>query len=426
MSIMRPVKIKFFLSVFVVFSMMVVFTPLAHAETGSDNVETIIKDGKFFGEVVYRYEHVDQDNARRNANAHTTRFNLGFKTGKYKGFQALAEGQIVKQFNDNFDDLVDGRNSFSVVADPDVQEINQLWLSYDGVPDSVVRIGRQKINLDNQRFIGTVDWRQNDQTYDALWLTNESIENLELAYGYVNNVNRILGDDAAAGDLDSDSHIFHASYYFADWLKVTGYGYLLDFDIAPALSTQTYGVRVTGDAPINGDWSFFYEAELATQSDYADNTDNYDEEYYLIAPGIKGFGASLQFGYEVLGGDGTDSFITPLATLHKFNGWADVFLNTPNQGLEDMYIKATYKLNNVHDFVDGTKLIGVYHEFEGDESGDFGSEWNFAATKTFKIPSETNLPFKSVSPLIKYANYEADDTPFVDEQVFWFQVKLKF
>ena len=47
-----------------------------------------------------------------------------------------------------------------MVADPDGTEINQALLRYDHTKGNAV-VGRQRINLDNQRFIGSVAWRQN-------------------------------------------------------------------------------------------------------------------------------------------------------------------------------------------------------------------------------------------------------------------------
>ena len=38
------------------------------------------------------------------------------------------------------------------------------------------------------------------------------------------------------------------------------------------------------------------------------------------------------------------SFQTLLATLHKFQGWADKFLTTPPNGIRDLYGSAGYTL----------------------------------------------------------------------------------
>ncbi len=394
-----------------------------------DNIESIVTDGSFFGEMRYRYESVNQNGPApivNDANAATLRTNVGFKTGEYKKFQALIEAQIVQNLGANdFNDTVNRQTTYPVVADPDVTEINELWMTYSGLPDTVLKVGRQKVNLDNQRFVGTVNWRQNDQTYDAATIINSSIPDLNLMYVFVGNVNRIQGGEHALGDLNTETHLAHANYQVSDWLNVTGYGYWLDIDLASTLSSKTYGLRLTGDVPINDEWTFFYEAEAATQSDYGNDAVNYDENYYLLAPGVKGYGWSFQLGYEELGGNGTNAFQTPLATGHKFNGWADKFLTTPNQGLQDSYLSTSYKFSGNKNYLDGLKITGVYHEFNGGSSGNFGSEINLAAGKKFTLP-DAGQPFNAVNVLLKYADYNADDAPFTDTEKLWLQVGIKF
>ncbi|MEM6780476.1 MAG: alginate export family protein [Pseudomonadota bacterium] len=398
----------------------------ALATMDPNDPEILITDGEFFGEIRYRYEHVEQGSFANDADAHTVRTNVGFKTGTFKNFQALFEGQIVQNVaEEDFNSLDNGQTTFPVVADPNTGEINRAWIAYSGIPDTNIKIGRQAMNIDNQRFIGTVGWRQNDQTFDALSITNESIDKFSFMYSYIHDVNRIFEGSTPPDDLDSESHIAGVSYNVADWLKLKGYGYWLEFDNAAALSSQTYGIRATGDVPIaNTDWTFFYEAEAATQEDYGNNTASYDEEYYHIAPGIKGHGFSLKVGYEELGGNGTNAFQTPLATLHKFNGWSDQFLATPAAGLEDTYVAASYKVSGTQTHFDGTKLHAAYHEFDGDSSGDFGSELNLSVGKTFKI--DDGFGFDSVSLLVKYADYDAEDAPRTDTEKLWFQIGFKF
>ncbi len=391
-----------------------------------DDVESIVKDGRFFGEVRYRYENVEQDGISNNANVSTIRTNVGFKTGEYKNFQALIEGQLVNNIGPNeYNSTTNGKTTYPVVADPNVAEINELWVTYSGIKDTIFKVGRQKVNLDNQRFIGTVNWRQNDQTYDAAAIINSSIPDLNLMYAYVSNINRINGGDHALGDLDTKTHLVHANYKVANWLDLTGYGYWLNIKLAPTLSSKTFGVRATGSVPLNDDWSVFYEAEMAKQSDNGNNTNNYDENYYHISPGIKGKGFTFQVGYEELGGNGTTSFQTPLATGHKFNGWADKFLTIPNQGLQDAYVSGSYKANGTNSMLDGTKFTAVYHKFDGDSSGDFGSEIDLAVGRKFTLP-DAGQPFKDIDILLKFADYNADDTAYTDTQKIWVQIGVKF
>jgi len=69
-----------------------------------------------------------------------------------------------------------------------------------------------------------------------------------------------------------------------------------------------------------------------------------------------------------------------LATLHKFNGWADSFLGTPAQGLEDVYLTLSGKAG-------GGKWVATYHDYSSDValngSDDLGDEVNLLYTRKF-------------------------------------------
>ncbi|MCC6598758.1 MAG: alginate export family protein [Alphaproteobacteria bacterium] len=400
---------------------------VSSAQAG-DTLQSLITEGEFTGQIRYRYEHVDQDGPAPvvdEARASTVRTNLGFKTGKFMDFQALLEAQLVKTIGANdFNDAVNGQTNFPVVADADNNEINQAWITYTGLPGTEFKLGRQAMNLDNERFIGTSGWRQNDQTFDSAMVTYTGLDRLTLQYAYIWNVNRIFGDDHPLGDLDSESHIIRAGYKFTDWLNVMGYGYLLDFDRLASSSSSTYGLRASGEAPLGEKVSFVYEAEWAHQNDRGNNPASTSENYYHISPGIKIHGLTAKIGYEELGGNGTSSFQTPLGTLHKFNGWADKFGTTPAAGLEDSYVMLSYKLSDVHEWLNNIELTGFYHDFSGDESGDFGSEIDLSIGRTFKFPE--TYPFTSMNLTLKYSDYDAEDAPYTDTQKTWFQMTLNF
>lgn len=391
-----------------------------------EGVENFLPLNGFYVDARYRYEHVEQDSFTKDADASTLRTKVGYKTNTLNGFQGLIEFEAVGHTgaNDDHNNTVNGKTTYPVIADPDGVELNQLWVSYSGLPDTTIKIGRQGINLDNQRFIGTVGWRQNDQTFDSVIVSNNSIENLNLLYSHVSNVNRIFGNEHPLGDLDTETHIARASYKAADWLTVTGYGYWLDFDRAATSSSKTYGVRLTGDAPINQDWTFFYEAEGAEQDDHGNNTASYDATYYHLAPGVKWNNWTFQAGFESLEGDGTSSFQTPLATGHKFNGWADKFLTTPGGGLEDAYGKVTYKFDGINPWLNSTKLTAVYHDFDAENgSADYGDEWNLQLTRPLKLDNIGWSEGASVS--LKYADYDADSFS-TDTQKWWVVFQVRF
>jgi hypothetical protein len=123
----------------------------------------------------------------------------------------------------------------------------------------------------------------------------------------------------------------------------------------------------------------------------------------------------LTAGYEELGSDGgVAAFQTPLATLHAFNGWADLFLTTPATGLRDYYagVGKTFAVP----FLPGLKADLTYHEFDSEFGGlDYGSEWD--ASLGFKLGP--------VALLAKYARYEASGFA-VDTEKFWLQGEVTF
>jgi len=385
----------------------------------------------FYGDVRIRHEDVEQNNAKLDADATTIRTKLGFKTGVAHGIQALVEIEDVSRMGGNdYDSTINGKDTYSTIPDPVGTEVNQLWVSYAGIQDTLIRVGRQGINLDNQRFVGTVGWRQNDQTFDSVLITNSSIENLSLAFAEVKQVNRIFGDShPTKGELDTTTRVAHATYKVSDSLTVAGYGLWIDLDDAAAFSSETYGIRVTGSTPLNDEWKLAYEAEFAEQSDYENNPASYDVSYFHVAPALKWKTLTLQVGFESLEGNGSQAFETPLATGHKFNGWADSFLDTPDDGLEDTYVKAAYVIKGQGNLLDNTKLVAVYHQFDADNLGyNYGDELDLLIAHPI---STANLPgIKGASIALKYADYNKGDdhanNTTVDTKKWWLTTQFKF
>ena len=209
-------------------------------------------------------------------------------------------------------------------------------------------------------FIGNVLWRQNHQSFDAFSISNNSFENTKISYAYINKINTIFGDDKETqtikdGQIDMDSHLLNIQYSGLSFAKVEGYGYFLDYDDAPAISSQTLGLRLSGTKLINDDLDLIYTAEFANQNDYKSSTMD-DQDYYLAEIGTKYKGYLAKLSYEIQKGDGIDSFKTYLGTNHAYQGWADIFLSTPKEGLEDIYFTI---VTNVL----GATIVAVYHDF---------------------------------------------------------------
>jgi len=364
-----------------------------------------ITTGKTTADIRYRYEMVDQDGISKNAGASTIRTRLGYQTGSFKDISAtLAFEDITVAGQERYNSSVNGKTAYPVVLDPAGTEVDQAYLSYQGVADTVVKYGRQQIILDNARFVGNVGWRQNEQTFDALSLVNKGLPNTVLTYAYLNNVNTVTGTNTPMG-----SHLLNIHYAGFPLAKLTAYGYFLDFDTAT--DSKTLGIRVDGEIELASKFTLIYTAELATQSDYADAPSTVDADYQMLEVGGKFSRYTVKVGYELLGGDGTYAFQTPLATKHAFNGWADKFASsTPASGVEDISAAFSAKVNN-------TALSAVYHDYSADSGGDtLGSELDLLAATKFA---------GGYSAGVKYASYQAD-TYLTDTDKFWVWGAFKF
>ncbi len=393
-----------------------VYAEEAPAPETNDFVKAF-KESKILFNARVRWEHVDQGGFTNNANAVTYRLRAGFETGKFYDTTFLIEFDHIRDIVGDFNSTINGNTTFPVVADPDATELNRLQLTNTSLPDTKIILGRQRIVLDDARFVGNVGWRQNEQTFDSVRVQNTSVQGLKFDFTYVEQVNRIFGDDSPIGRFESDSALINLNYQtsFNDVkVAITPFAYLLDLEEAPALSSQTYGFDI---GIKKGIWSL--KGSYARQSDWAAQPTDYSVSYYRVAGFLNRKGLELGAGYEVLGGDGTIGFSTPLATLHKFNGFADQFLATPAAGLEDIYGKVGYARKNVGPFA-LLKAFAVYHDFSPENaSGEFGSEIDVVGIA--KLKKLDNVKF-----LVKYANFQSDDGFKTDKEVFWLQAEFSF
>ncbi len=381
----------------------------------------IHEDVDYWADMRYRYEYVEQDGIANDADASTFRVRLGASYSPSDMFSFLAELEATTPLGgESYNNTNNGKTAYPVVADPDSTELNRMQVTFSAIPDTNVTIGRQRIILDNARFVGNVGWRQNEQTFDSVLVTNNSIKDFTMHAAYVWNVNRIFGSQSDNRKLDTDnSWVFNGRYSGIEHVTLVGYGYLLDVDENSALSSQTFGFRATGKHPINDGYSLIYTAEYANQTDRADNTNDLNANYFRGELGFGHKGLSVVAGFERLEGEGTagSAFQTPLATLHGQNGWADKFLTTPDNGLDDITLTVKYKYDvPENDIIGDVKFTAVYHDYSAENtSTDYGNEWNFAVGT--KLLDSVNLT-------LKYADYNEDGFS-TDTEKFWFQLGMK-
>ena len=378
---------------------------LMAAETLTEALTT----GKVSLDMNLRYEDVDQETT--DGEALTLRSRLGYNTADFMGFSARLEVEDVSIVGGVDDYIAPPAGKVtpaghSVIADAEVTEIDQSYLQYKQGWATAI-LGRQVIALDNQRFVGHVGWRQDRQTFDGFRTMLSPLEGLTVDLGYIDRRRRIFAENA---DIDSEDYLFNVGYV-TPFGKVVVYDYELDNQDAD-IQYSNLGASFTGSVDIDA-VKLLYAVEFATQ-ERETKTTSFDTDYKKLELGTTVSGVTAKLGYEALGSDdGQMGFQTPLATLHAFNGWADIFLVTPNVGLVDTYV-------SVGGSVAGFGLLAVYHEFEADEASatvdDLGDELDLQVTRVFT---------ENYSAGIKYAAYTAGDiNQDTDKLWVWFTVKF--
>lgn len=397
--------------------LLMAFVALPAAGEGAGD---FIREGKAGLDLRYRFENVEQDDKPETADASTLRIRLDLTSGEVRGFSGFLELDHVEAIgNVHYDDTRNGRIEYPVVADPEGTDLNQAWLQYRGAKETVLRLGRQKIAIGNERFVGPVGWRQNEQSFDAIRLDTHAVPGAAITYAWVDRVQRIFGPDEGVppAELASNSHLLDARITSLPVGALALYGYHLDFRNAPQLSADTVGARYDGEHALGSALKFGWALEYAVQQDAGDNAADVDANYQLVELKALFEVAGITLGREVLSGErGTfdaatnPAFQTPLATLHPFQGWADKFTTTPPAGIVDAYLGASLKLA-------GWKGQAVWHEFSAEASGaEYGSELDLVVSRRFAERYEF---------LAKYADYSADDL-FTDTRKFWVQVSAAF
>jgi hypothetical protein len=347
-----------------------------------DGLASMFEDGRVNFAFRYRMEYVDQDAFANDAHASTLRSRLTFQSAEAGGFRFLVEADDIREVI--WDDFNAGggntpnRTRYPIVADVAGTEINQAFVDY-AFGTTTLRAGRQRILLDNQRFVGAVGWRQNEQTYDAVSVRHE-MNGLTLFYAYVDTVRTIFGEQVAAGRHEqAGTHLINVSGRIGDIGRLTGYVYEFDNRDVPEHGTRTAGLRLTG-SPTGVAWPVHYEAEAAWQRDAGDNPVSYRAHYLHVAGGFESRGWRATAGWERLSGDADRpgrAFRTPLATLHAFNGRTDKFLATPSAGLDDRYVRLQRSFGAL-----GTELR--FHRFAAEGGGTrFGRELSGALGYAF-------------------------------------------
>ncbi|MDZ4141771.1 MAG: alginate export family protein [Methylotenera sp.] len=452
------------------------FSQISHAEDAVESYTLLdaIKDGKPLTNFRLRYENVNQEayqpapNANKKletADAFTLRSLIGWQTAPINNFSFAVQITDVHEFNHDFNDRrvnlsEPGKAKFANIVDPSYTDINQLYVDWTGIKNTQLRLGRQQLNLDNVRFIGDIGFRQNMQVFDGVTVLNKSIPNTEIFAAHFEQV-RQINTELRQGNID----IVNAKYRISPSESLVGYAYFVDADNLgqnngnPAAasfvaqggnglgasqdavktattdaSSKTFGVRLDGVRKINDDWKVLYTAEYAKQDDYRGGNPLIDAHYFKLGGGGAYGVWALRIDHEKLSSNkGKYAFQTPLGTNHLFQGWADQFLATPRQGIQDTFVTFS-------GLVEKAKLQAEYHVFYSDK--DFETLGSTAINRKFGDKYGTEFDASVTYPLsdkltgkLEYANFNESDVYGAtikgaarkgDKEIFWLTAMYTF
>ncbi len=173
-----------------------------------------------------RYETVNQDGIAANADALTARLRVGAEV-KGGPFALLVESEATLAISEKYNSGINGKAGYPIVADPENIELNRAQIQFTGLPKTIVTLGRQRINLDDQRFVGSVGWRDNEQTFDAVRVEWSGVKNVKADVTYAWSDRTIWGVDGFGirpQAISGDNVFANLSYKHA-YGTLTGFAY---------------------------------------------------------------------------------------------------------------------------------------------------------------------------------------------------------
>jgi hypothetical protein len=367
---------------------------------GLDPLTSALLDTQPLVDLRLRSETLTQTGFSREAQALLLRSRLGFRTGALFDTTLLADASLLTPLVDDYNSGLNGRTGYPSISDPENYELHRLQLENTSLPDTDLRLGRQRVALDDQRFVGASNWRMNQNTLDSARIINSSIPGLTVDLTWFDRFQRRTTEASSKlGALTGDSYLANLRYD-TPWGRLTAFDYLVSFNETPTQSSQTAGARLVGERVV-GALDLAYIASWAAQDDYANNPVRYREDYTYVA--LKGTvrGYNLSLGTERLGGNGTIGVSTPMASFHSWDGWAGVFTSTPVNGLLDKYLTLGYSTKAAGPLPAFLTAV-TYYDFRSARLDlHYGSE----------LDLQLQASWQRFSALVELADYASADAP---------------
>jgi len=373
--------------------------------SAQDALVEALSKGKLSLELRTRYEH-DDDQAflppadHKTANALTNRTILGFTSKPLFDISLNLQFVNVTALGDErYNSTLNGQTRYATVQDPGLTQVLQGYFSWKGL-----KVGRQVLSVDNQRFIGPGAWSQTPKSFTGA--TFQSSFGLSWMEVYGGHLIRLHTSTGINRDLKAD--FLRVRFTPFPFLNVTPFVFATEETTAPTTSYLHRGLRV------DGRWKgLIYEASYAQQRGYKESTVTADRSYRQGMAGYAFKVVTLKAVHEELEG----GFDTPLSSLHGFYGWSDRLGKTPVNGLIDQYLQAEAKAW-------GITFEAQVHRFKAQRiSQNYGQEVDLSLIR----PVTKNLTLQ-----VKWADYRGDsEAPTagslnLDLKKFWLMSTFKF
>ncbi len=406
-------------SAFLVF--LTIYTITSALPAYSDPLTQALSEGSYTLQFRPRYEFVQQPGLDE-AQAFTIRTMLALSSHQEYGLTGYVQFINVSSLLNHYNSLLNGKTQYSIIPDPEETGVNQFYIEYTGLRGIKARVGRQEIVLNDSRFVGNVNFFQTPQSYDAVSLHYSVDKHIRLFGAYIWRIKNILNQLETSKTFLAQASFVPNTFLHAD---IFGYWYgnqsktLIPGAAAcllpgvQACNDQIIGIRVTGNIPLTRSYRIQYDGSYAKQLPYDSGSPLVNASYAHGGAGLFWRNLGIHADYMVMGANknGTYGFQTPLATKHLYNGWADIFLTTPKEGLKSLYFTAKAQWMN-------TKFLARYYSFDSSyHSVHYGHEVDLSAIH--RIDSVWLFG-------AQYADFISADSLFKNTQAGWVFVNANF
>jgi hypothetical protein len=326
-----------------------------------------------------RWNHIEESDKPETTYGGTARLVAGWRSAPWMGLRATLEGIHAnhwgdKQFNDDPANIP--VSPYPLLPDPRHTGVNRAYLEYAGVEGLVARAGRQRVSLDNGRWVSDNDFRQVPQLFDGVTVEYHGLAGARITTGYYSRIRSTSGntDEARLTVLNAawnpaPGHALGAFAYFHDQPGTAPFTGFQDE------SYRVYGARAEGVAARWGAVELPYVVEIARQRPHAGGDARIDARYWRAGAGLSTERWTVRADYEVRGSnDGLYGLQIPLTDFYAFNGWTLKWFTNAREGLHDGWITGRWAAGPLTFHVEA-------HRFESDFGDlDFGRELDAGLT----------------------------------------------